>query len=129
MKERLVLFMIVFGLGVFIYIFQSYFNTLWGLLFLVTAMTIYAIFTTLAYKLKKRQLQKHPKIINENYKPFVSIMIPCHNEASVIENTVTNILNIDYEKFEIIVIDDRSTDNTPLVVKNLENKFVFFNKN
>jgi len=123
MKERLVLFMIVFGLGVFIYIFQSYFNTLWGLLFLVTAMTIYAIFTTLAYKLKKRQLQKHPKIINENYKPFVSIMIPCHNEASVIENTVTNILNIDYEKFEIIVIDDRSTDNTPLVVKNLENKF------
>ena len=63
MKERLVLFMIVFGLGVFIYIFQSYFNTLWGLLFLVTAMAIYAIFTTLAYKLKKRQLEKHPKII------------------------------------------------------------------
>lgn len=123
MKERVVLFMIVFGLGVFIYIFQSYFNTLWGLAFLVTAMAVYALFTTLAYKLKKRQLLKHPKIINENYKPFVTIMVPCHNEACVIENTIKNILNISYEKFEVIVIDDRSTDNTPQVVKELESKY------
>jgi len=123
MKERIVLFMIVFGLGVFIYIFQSYFNTVWGLAFLVTAMTIYGLFTTLAYKLKKRQLLKHPKIINENFKPFVTIMVPCHNEASVIENTIKNILNINYERFEIIVIDDRSTDNTPQVVKELEAKY------
>lgn len=123
MKERIVLFMIVFGLGIFIYIFQSYFNTVWGLAFLVTAMAVYALFTTLAYKLKKRQLLKHPKIINENFKPFITIMIPCHNEACVIENTVKNVLNIDYEKFEIIVIDDRSSDNTPQVVKELEAKY------
>ncbi len=123
MKERVVLFMIVFGLGIFIYIFQSYFNTVWGLAFLVTAMAIYALFTTLAYKLKKRQLLKHPKIINENFKPFITIMIPCHNEACVIENTVKNVLNIDYEKFEIIVIDDRSSDITPQVVKELEVKY------
>ena len=123
MKERVVLFMIVFGLGIFIYIFQSYFNTLWGLAFLVTAMAVYALFTTLAYKLKKRQLLRHPKIINENYKPFVTIMVPCHNEACVIENTIKNILNINYEKFEIIVIDDRSSDNTPQVVKELERKY------
>lgn len=123
MKERVVLFMIVFGLGIFIYIFQSYFNTLWGLAFLVTAMAVYALFTTLAYKLKKRQLLRHPKIINENYKPFVTIMVPCHNEACVIENTIKNILNINYEKFEIIVIDDRSSDNTPQVVKELELKY------
>ncbi len=123
MKERIVLFMIVLGLGVFIYIFQSYFNTLWGLAFLCGAMTVYAVFTNLAYKLKKRQLQKHPKIVNENYKPFVSIMIPCHNEESVIEHTVQNVLNIDYKNFEIILIDDRSSDNTAEVIRDIAKRY------
>ena len=123
MKDRLFLFTIVFGLGVFIYIFQSYFNTVWGLAFLVAAMALYALFTNLAYKIKSRKLQKYPQIINENYKPFVSIMIPAHNEESVISDTVENILKLDYEHFEIIVIDDRSSDNTASVIKDLENKY------
>ncbi len=122
MKERVLLFAIVFGLGVFIYIFQSYFNTMWGLAFLIAAMVLYALFTSLAYKIRSRQLQKYPQIINESYKPFISIMIPAHNEESVISQTVENILQIDYEPFEIIVIDDRSTDNTASVIKDLEKK-------
>ncbi len=123
MKERILLFTIVFGLGVFIYIFQSYFNTVWGLALLCTFMFIYAMFMNLSYKLKKRKLEKYPEIINRNYKPFVSVMIPAHNEESVIENTVLNILSMDYEKFEVILIDDRSTDNTASVLKDLEKRF------
>lgn len=123
MKERILLFTIVFGLGVFIYIFQSYFNTVWGLALLCTFMFIYALFMNLSYKLQKRKLQKYPQIINENYKPFVSVMIPAHNEETVISNTVQNILGMDYENFEIIVIDDRSTDNTASVIKDLEKKY------
>ena len=123
MKERVLLFIIVFGLGVFIYIFQSYFNTVWGLAFLIAAMVLYALFTNLAYKIKSRNLQKYPQNINENYKPFVSVMIPAHNEESVIGQTVENILNIDYEPFEIIVIDDRSSDNTASVIKDLEKRY------
>ena len=80
MKERIILFIIVFGLGIFIYIFQSYFNTVWGLAFLCALMTVYALFSSLAYKIKKRKLQKYPTVINEDYKPFVSIMIPAHDE-------------------------------------------------
>ena len=123
MKERILLFAIVFGLGVFIYIFQSYFNTVWGLAFILCGMTIYAMFTNLAYKIKKRRLEKHPEIINENYKPFVSIMIPSHNEESVITETIENILALDYPNFDILVIDDRSTDNTASVIKDLEKKY------
>jgi 1,2-diacylglycerol 3-beta-glucosyltransferase len=48
--------------------------------------------------------------------------VPAHNEATVIANTVENILAIDYPKFEIIVIDDRSTDNTAQVVNDLATK-------
>ncbi len=122
MKERLLLFIIVFGLIVFIYVFQSYFNTVWGLALLCALMTLYVIFMNLSYKFKKRKLEKSPKIINENYKPFVTVMIPAHNEETVISNTVENILSMDYENFDIIVIDDRSTDNTANVIRELEQK-------
>ena len=123
MKERLILFTIVFGLGVFIYIFQSYFNTVWGLAFLCACMFIYASLSNLAYKIKTRQLSKYPQIVNPDYKPFVSILIPAHNEESVITATIENILKLDYENFEIIVIDDRSTDNTASIIKSLEQKY------
>ena len=123
MKERIILFTIIFGLGVFLYIFQSYFNTVLGLAFLCLCMTIYAVFTNLAYTLKKRIMKKYPQVINEDYKPFVTVMIPAHNEESVIASTVENILGMDYENFEIIVIDDRSTDNTASVIKDLEKKY------
>lgn len=123
MKERVILFTIFFGLGIFLYVFQSYFNTVWGLAFLCLCMTIYALITNLAYNLKKRKLKKYPQIINEDYKPFVTVMIPAHNEEDVIKNTVENILQMDYENFEVIVIDDRSTDNTASVIKELAQKY------
>ncbi len=121
MKERLLLFVIVLGLTVLVYIFQSY--TVWGLGILISLMTLYAIFTNIAYKIKKRQQLKTPPVKNEDYKPFVSIMIPAHNEESVIANTVKTVLNLDYPNFEIIAIDDRSTDNTASVLKDLEQKY------
>lgn len=122
MKERVVLFSIIFGLGVFLYFFQNYFNTLWGLVFLCIGMITYAIYLHLATLHKKRQLKKNPQIINQNFKPFITVMVPAHNEESVISNTVMKILEMDYENFEVIVIDDRSEDNTESVIKDLENK-------
>lgn len=121
MKERILLFIIIFGLTAFIYIFQSY--TMWGLAILCSLMAVYAIFSTIAYKIKQRKILKTPPERNENYKPFVSIMIPAHNEDSVITTTVETVLKLDYPNFEIIVIDDRSTDNTANVIKELEAKY------
>lgn len=123
MKERIVLFSIIFSLGVFLYFFQNYFNTLWGLVFLCTAMIVYTVYMQLATFHKKRKLRKNPQVINTNFKPFISVMIPAHNEEGVITNTVENILKMDYENFEIIVIDDRSEDNTASVIKSLEQKY------
>lgn len=123
MKDRIILFTIVFGLGIFIYIFQSYFNTVWGLVFLCACMFAYAMLSSLAYKIKTRQLSKYPQIINPDYKPFVSVLIPAHNEESVIAATVENILQMDYENFEVIVIDDRSTDSTAQILLELEKKY------
>ncbi len=123
MKERILLLLIILGLGVSIYIYQSYFNTVWGLALICFGMFLYGVTTTLAYKVKKRFLKYHPEPVNENYKPFITIMIPAHNEESVISHTVANVQKIDYPHFEIIVIDDRSSDNTASVIKDLEKKY------
>ena len=45
--------------------------------------------------------------------PPVSILVPCHNEAENIADTVASLLAIDYPEFEILLIDDGSTDATP----------------
>lgn len=123
MKERVVLFSIIFGLGVFLYFFQNYFNTLWGLVFLCAGMITYAVYMHLATLHKRRQLRKNPQVVNEKFKPFITVMVPAHNEENVITKTIQNILEMDYENFEVIVIDDRSEDNTANVIKDLENKY------
>lgn len=123
MKERIVLFSIIFGLGIFLYVFQNYFNTLWGLVFLCVGMIVYTFYMHLATFHKKRRLRKNPQVINENFKPAITVMVPSHNEESVITKTIENILQMDYENFEVIVIDDRSEDNTANVIKSLEKKY------
>lgn len=123
MKERLVLFSIIFGLGVFLYIFQNYVDTIWGLGILVVGMIVYAIYLNLANWHKKRQLKKNPQTVNNSYKPFVSVMVPAHNEEGVITKTIENILQMEYPYFEVIVIDDRSDDNTANVIKEIELKY------
>jgi len=123
MKERIVLLLIILSLGLFLYVFQNYFNTLWGLVLLCIGMVIYTIYLQLATIHKKRKLRKNPKVINENYKPFVTVMIPSHNEEGVITQTVENVLAMTYEHYEVIVIDDRSEDNTSSVIKALEKKY------
>jgi len=45
--------------------------------------------------------------------PPVSILVPCHNEAGCVAETVEALRNIDYPEFEILLIDDGSTDATP----------------
>ena len=86
-------------------------------------MSLYCIYMQIAVKHKKLKQKKQPEELNWNYKPFVTVMIPAHNEQDVIEKTVENILAMDYEKYEIIVIDDRSEDNTAQKLKELEEKY------
>ena len=53
--------------------------------------------------------------------PFVSVLVPAHNEALVLQRTVQALLNFDYPKdrYEIIVINDNSTDNTVEILSGL----------
>ncbi len=51
--------------------------------------------------------------------PMVSILVPCFNEAETIENTIEQLSKIEYPNYEIIAINDGSSDNTSEIVKSL----------
>lgn len=122
MKERILLLIIITSLIAFLIVFQNYFNTMWAIIFLIGFMTLYSFYMWGVNKYRKRKLKKNPPIVNYDYHPFVSILIPCHNEHEVIKKTAQNILNIGYDSFEIILIDDRSEDDTAQIIKELEKK-------
>jgi glycosyltransferase involved in cell wall biosynthesis len=48
---------------------------------------------------------------------FFSIIIPTYNRAHFIDKTIDSLLKQQYTNYEIIVVDDGSTDNTEAVVK------------
>ncbi|MEQ8525765.1 glycosyltransferase [Gracilimonas sp.] len=51
--------------------------------------------------------------------PLVSICIPARNEETVIERCVTSALKQDYPNFEVLVLDDNSTDQTTDILNKL----------
>ncbi len=64
----------------------------------------------------RRRNQLKNELGNDYYVP-VSILVPAHNEEVTIESTVKSLLALDYKLYEIVVVDDGSTDNTAQVLK------------
>lgn len=63
--------------------------------------------------------------MNYNGLPLVSVIVPCYNHANYITLTIESILNQTYSNIEIIVIDDKSSDNSVNVIKTLQDKYNF----
>lgn len=55
--------------------------------------------------------------------PFVSVCVPARNEERDIEACLTSLLNQNYPQFEVIVVDDNSTDSTPGIIKSLQKRY------
>ncbi len=71
-------------------------------------------------QMKKNKRIPISTILKNSNLPFVSIVIPARNEEKYIERCIKSLLNQDYSRFEIIVIDDNSTDGTSKILKNIK---------
>jgi glycosyltransferase involved in cell wall biosynthesis len=61
--------------------------------------------------------------------PLVSVLLPVFNSEKYVSEAINSILNQTYQNFEIIVIDDGSTDGTALRIQEFDDKRIRYFKN
>ena len=62
------------------------------------------------------------KKASECYKdndPYLSVIVPCYNSSKTLKSTIDTLVNQTYGNFEIILVDDNSTDDTLKIIKEL----------
>lgn len=52
---------------------------------------------------------------------FISVIIPLYNKEKIVERSVKSVLNQSFQDFELIIVNDGSTDNSVEVVKSINN--------
>lgn len=57
-----------------------------------------------------------------NKKPKVSVIIPTYNRANLVGRAIKSVLSQTYEYFELIIVDDSSTDNTEDIIGQFQEK-------
>jgi len=50
-------------------------------------------------------------------KPKISIVLPSYNRADYLKKTISSCLNQTFTDFELIIVDDASSDNSPAIIK------------
>jgi chlorobactene glucosyltransferase len=83
-------------------------------LIVVFLLVLLAIAISNLFLLRSLKDFQHPDI-----KPLVSILVPARNEEEVIGRCVKSLLDQDYPNFEILVLDDDSTDSTWQILEKL----------
>lgn len=60
---------------------------------------------------------------------LVSIVMPSYNTAKYIEETLNSVLKQTYSNWELIIVDDCSSDNTDEIVAKFDDKRIIYLKN
>jgi chlorobactene glucosyltransferase len=98
-------------------------NLFAALLWPVAALWLLALLWTVYCLRRQKNLEISSVRQTPSERPFVSIIVPVRNEAGrILEKSVSSMLAQTYENFELIALDDRSTDDTRKVLEKLKIK-------
>lgn len=61
--------------------------------------------------------------------PLVSVIIPTFNRGWILKEAIDSVIAQNFEDFELIVIDDGSSDNTPDILNLYKNDIIAFTQN
>jgi len=59
----------------------------------------------------------------------LSILMPAYNGQEFIKQTISNVLSQSFRDYELIVVDDCSTDKTPQIIKSIKDNRIKFSRN
>lgn len=95
------------------------------LFWLAIIILVHTIIWFLKIALGMRQMKdiKDIQQIQQEDIPIVSVIIPACNEEDTIVTALKSLIALDYTNLEIIVVNDRSTDNTNAVIDSIKSKY------
>jgi biofilm PGA synthesis N-glycosyltransferase PgaC len=87
------------------------------LIFLMLLIIRYAVLIMYSFMehleyLVKRDEESHASPAPDTSLPMISLVVPAYNEGMVIQPAIRSLLLLDYPNYEVLVIDDGSTDDT-----------------
>jgi biofilm PGA synthesis N-glycosyltransferase PgaC len=80
-------------------------------------MAFFWMIGSIFFFFRRERNHRTPPVLSEY--PFVSILVPCHNEETTIRATVERLTRNRYPHFEIIVVNDGSSDRTAAILEDL----------
>src|ERR1700753_1975870 len=83
----------------------------------VTLLIVYAMLAILSFiniqlYLRKESYTDYKVIVGSPLAPGISVIAPAFNEALTIISNIRSLLTFDYPLYEVIIINDGSTDDT-----------------
>ncbi len=64
----------------------------------------------------------------DNVSPGISIIMPTYNRAAFIIETIQTVIDQTYQDWELIIVDDQSTDNTGELIANIKDERIHYYK-
>lgn len=96
--------------------FIYYFN--WGILsFAVTVMSSYLILALISFVglrkyLRANRFVNYEILLSSELAPAISLIAPAYNEGLTIEENVKSLLSLNYNNYEVIIVNDGSKDQS-----------------